>query len=142
MELVYAFCAKFADVGPDGLLSVIGGGIDSVNVPQFPAAIAAIAVVGCVSVPLEECEGDHRLQIELFGPTGDRNPLEIDFPLDFHPRLDAPPRDPRMSFAVSLQNLLFGVDGRHQFRILVDSRQLGTIPFYVIRQAAAQEGQT
>jgi hypothetical protein len=142
MELVYAFCAKFADIGPDGFFSVLGGGIDSVNVAQLPTIISAIAVVGGVSVPLEECQGDHRLQIELVGPTGDRNPLEIDFPMDLRPRPDAPPRDPRMSFAVSLQNLVFGVDGRHEFRILVDKRQLGVIPFYVIRQAVAQEGQT
>jgi hypothetical protein len=141
MELEYAFCAKFADVGTDGFVTLFGGGIDSIAAAQFPTILLTLAVTGCVTVPLEEANGDHQMRIELFGPTGDRHPLEIEFPVMVRVSPADPPRAPRLNFAVCLQNLIFGMAGRHEFRISVDGRQLGTVPLYITRQADALGGQ-
>ena len=40
MELDYGFCAKFADIGPDGRVGAIGGGVSLLAVPQLPAALS------------------------------------------------------------------------------------------------------
>jgi len=141
MKLEYAFCAKFADVGLDGLMSAIGVGLDSLNTAQFPAVVSGMAVAGCVTVPLEEVEGDHKMRIELFGPSGDKHPLELEFPVVVQ-RVEGVTRPPRWSFAVTLQNVVFGVQGRHEFRLLIDGRQIGSVALHVDRQAASQGGQT
>jgi hypothetical protein len=141
MELKYVFCAKFADIGPDGLFAAIGGGLDSVAVPQLPAIIQALSVVGCVTVPLEEVHGGHRMRIEMFGPTGDRHPVEIEFPVTVQVNTDEPRRAPRWTFAIGLQNVVFGMEGRHEFRLSVDGNPLGIVPLHMKRQAADEGGQ-
>ncbi len=81
------------------------------------------------------------MRIELFGPTGERHPLEVEFPVDAKCDPNEPTQLVPWSFALALQNVVFGAEGRHEFRLLFDKRQLGTVALYVKRQTIEQGDQ-
>jgi hypothetical protein len=137
MKVDYAFCAKYAEVGSDGLFSSIGGGLEVIQPNQLPGAIPTITLVFRVAIPLEECQSSHQLCVELFGPTKEKLPLEVEIPVAaIGPRVDVPELTPAFCCAINMANVLISLPGDYEFRISADGKAIGAAVLYV--QPAAQ----
>lgn len=65
MRLEHAFLAKYADVAADGLCSVIGGGLSTIEVPELPGSCSTIAFVGRVVFNSDEDIAGHSLTFRV-----------------------------------------------------------------------------
>lgn len=139
MRIAYAFFAKFVDLSPDGTFTVIGGGFTGLSTPTLPFVVPSLSFLVHLSLQTEECDQDHRLQIEVFDPTGSKLALgnEVPFNLGQH-RLDA---DLEKGFSTGLNviNFEFALAGKYEFRVHIDGQHVETFPL-VIAQQPSQEG--
>jgi len=62
MELENIFLAKFADLTPDGLFTVHGGGLNRIDTERFPCTWSFLYLVARVRLTAEEAQGQHVLE--------------------------------------------------------------------------------
>lgn len=139
MELRYAFCAKYGEIGSGGEFTVVSGGIDSLKTPQLPVTIPAATLVARIVANEQDAQAEHRLRVDLLNPRGERVPIDIEFPLPQIPPPLLPGRNSSITLALTIGGLVFEEAGEYDFRISADGRNLGGIQILVILQAG-QEG--
>ncbi|HUY77024.1 MAG TPA: hypothetical protein VMV29_09660, partial [Ktedonobacterales bacterium] len=61
MQLQFAILADAAQVLPGGKFVIMGGGVQVLNAPSFPAMNPALALIVRLSVNSEEVEQQHML---------------------------------------------------------------------------------
>jgi hypothetical protein len=132
MKVDYAFCAKYAEVGADGLFSSIGSGLEVLQPNQLPGALPMIALVIHATVSTEECQDEHQLCVELFGPDNERLPLDVKFPVPIIGlRKEAPEVPPTFCCAINMMNVHFPSPGDYEFRISTDGKVIGRVALYM-----------
>lgn len=132
MKLQFAFLADFALAHPDGKLYVLGGGFDTVYVPDLPVRHPHLALVLSLRFDASECGRSYVIEIHpkdgrgaSFFPTAtvqanpQRNPQAPTLAVAFHS-------------VVNFQGVPLKVPGEHLFSLLVDGRELAAIPLRVI----------
>jgi hypothetical protein len=131
MRIVYAFIADMAQVRPDQKIDVIGGGIDSLFVPAVPNIHPILTIVIQIEILASECGHPHQLEVLFWDADGNRlNPyINATFSAERNP-LD-PTAPSNLPVAVMLTQLQIPRMGDFSFRILIDARELATLPLRV-----------
>src|SRR5438046_1621952 len=75
MHLDDLFFARFADLTPDGLFTVVGGGLHRINARAFPWSWDLLFLLARVRFTTEEAQGQHTAAIERETPDGQIEPI-------------------------------------------------------------------
>lgn len=114
MKLVTIILADSATVVPDGKVLVVGGGINVVSVPGFPATLARLSVVVRIEFELSECGAAHELHVTIREPDGkDLIPPQV---VKMRPQraLEAEYDLVALNFVVDVQDLRVPRPGRYR----------------------------
>jgi hypothetical protein len=133
MELEDIFLAKFADITPDGLFTVVGGGVNKIQAGEFPWAWGLLFLLVRIRLTTQEATGEHKTAVERETPSGQVEPIGPEAPM---PRMtpgaeSGPDGKLGISFSVCLVNLLFPEPGVYKYRFKIDGREIGTADLLV-----------
>ncbi len=137
------FFAKFADVAPDGLVNVIGGGVDALIVPGFPCHFPVLSLVVGLKLLEEECNRPHQVTFTLVAPSG-MSGAPISQTAEFiAPASQAGP-DERVTACCgfNLTNLIFLHPGAYSVNVAVDGCQIGAASFSVVQDKRTREARS
>jgi hypothetical protein len=130
MKLVYTILADAAEVTSNGKLSLLGGEIDTVKVPAFPALHNRLALVVKFDLePEDERDAPHTVRVDFSGL--DNAMLMKGADVSFTtPRIEpGTPEQPRRALlALTLPPLLFPLPGPYILRLIVDDTLVTEIP--------------
>ena len=140
MQLDDVFLAKFAELGPDGLFTVVGGGVDRINVGALPWSWGFLYLLARVRLTTEEAQGGtcgawsekrHTAGLSL----SRKNLLWS----RCRPRRKSVP-DGRvgLSFIIYLVNLIFTEPGVYKYRFKIDGREFGVAELLVAGPAQGE----
>lgn len=115
-----------ANVMPDGRFNLIGGGIQRVFCPRFPAQVRFALVVQLLSEPAEVGMGTRRLTIRLIDDDGHDLMPVLNSNIEFRDRRDA-------NVLLDLNNLRVSKAGTYTFSILLDNMELQTWPVHFVK---------
>lgn len=133
MQLQYAILADSAQILPDGKFVIMGGGVEYINAPSFPAMNPSLALVVRLSVNSQEVGHEHQFRLELLMPDG-TTVLPIQGNTAFTPK---PPTTSGIvvplnyMFVVNFPGLVFPAAGKYAFRLVVDDRKVSEVPLYL-----------
>jgi hypothetical protein len=142
MQLEDMFFARFADLTPDGLFTVVGGGLNRINADGFPSSLDLLFLVSRLRLTTEEGQAKHAFAVERETPGGNIEPIGTEDSIDpISPTADLGP-DGRLglTFAFSLVNLLFPEAGIYKYRLKIDGRELGGAELLVSGPAQGEQG--
>ncbi len=140
MKVPFAFLADFALGHPDGKIYVIGGGWDTIQVANLPAAHPHLALVLKMEFAPAECGQQHTIAI---------HPLDADGApfLPVATMQVTPQKNPKyphlpvgVQYVLNIQGLLLTKEGEYAFSILVDSQEAASIPLRVVRLEGQPSG--
>src|SRR5258708_5585582 len=133
MQLEDIFLARFADLTPDGLFTVVGGGVSRINATEFPWSWGIMFLLARLRLTAEEAQNQHLTAVEREAPTG-----QIEAIGDAAPLLPLPPEaetgpDGRfgLHFSYCLVNLLFPRPGVYKYRLKIGGREVGAAELLV-----------
>jgi|SRR5882724_12429932 len=125
MELDFSLFAEAAEVKENGMINLLGGRLDFVSAPAFPATFHSLFVVVSVLASPAEFEKDHEFLCEVVGPNGKK--VTEDVHLVFNPR-----KHPRKEGVKNWQmlliryvNLVLPAPGDCVFKFSVDGKWIG-----------------
>jgi hypothetical protein len=139
MRVVYAFLADSATDAANGKTDIVGLGLDHVFAAAVPALHPHLTLVCRLEATLTECDVEHQVRIELWGPDGERM-VQVGGAVTPHRNTLEPHQPSSQTIVLNFEGLVFPVFGDYGFHILIDNLELGTVPFYV-RQATAPTGE-
>jgi hypothetical protein len=131
MELIYVIPADAAEANPNGKFSLLGGGIDNISVPAFPAVHPGIALVVRLRAQTSEAKQSHSFHINIDGPNNfQTTPGAI---AEFTPiALQSEPDRPIvLNLVMNIALLVFPEPGTYLFHLYVDNQEVGMFPLYV-----------
>lgn len=138
MQLEFAFLADAAQVTPDGKFTVLGGGLNVIYAPQFPALHPSLSIVTKLNIDnKDELEVEHTLRAELFNPLNATAMPPLSGKFIAQPIKDHPDWPVSAQFTMTINGLLFELPGKYIFRLSVDNKLLGTFPLYTAMQKPA-----
>ena len=124
MKLIYVIPADAAQASPNGKFSLLGGGVESINVSSFPAVHAGLALVVRLDVLASEAEQDHKCSIDIVGPKDFR--VKSGDILEFRPTLPSVPDRPfAINLILNMPLLVFPESGAYDFHLYVDGQEVG-----------------
>jgi hypothetical protein len=137
MELDGIFLAKFAELTPDGLFTVVGGGMNKIQVDEFPAVWGFLFLLVRVRITAGEARAQHTTSVERQTPNGLTEPIGTESPMMTVPESAEIDSDDKisLSFNVGLMNLLFPEPGVYKYGFKIDGRLLGAAELLVVGQA-------
>jgi hypothetical protein len=143
MQLEDIFLAKFAEITPDGLFTVVGGGLNKIHAGGFPWAWGLLFLVARVRLTLAEGYAQHRTAIERETPNGQIESIGPESPMMPLPSLaeTGPDNKYGLSFSFCLVNLVFPEAGVYKYRFKIDGEEIGVAELLVTRQAQGEQGQ-
>ena len=131
MELIYVILADAAQASSDGKFSLLGGGIENINVLAFPAIHPGLALVIKLGARAAEAKEPHDFRVDIAGPngfyvtavalTGFRSTVSHDEP------------DHRVTFnlIINITILVFPEPGTYFFHLYVGTQEVGNVPLNV-----------
>jgi hypothetical protein len=133
VRIEYVVPCKFAEVH-DGLATIVGGGIDTVAVAQFPSGVQVMLAVRVVALA-EELPGEHRVRCPIRDSEGNTIADDLDGTLEF----PAEPPAPHPGGEGWLHNLMlpigvaFGAEGpgSYTLHVMFDDAEY-PVPFHVV----------
>jgi hypothetical protein len=141
LEVAWALPCRFAEAQPDGTATIIGGGIDSVFVPETPTDVGVFLMMRIVG-PQYEFEEQHTVAVRLIDPAREEaevlsagfGPIENPPPL-LHPGMDGGLLIPA---AIGWQADDFGL---YTLEIYIDDHRERSLPI-LVRDSSELEQQT
>ncbi len=125
MKLDWAMLANFAEVR-EGLVFVVGGGIDTVNTAQMPAPLNATILVRLL-LHRTEANKQHSLEMEITDEDGNSvAKVQAGFMVASNPELPVGWDIPGM-FALNVHGLQLAKEGRYAIEISADNVHLRTL---------------
>ncbi|HVC40463.1 MAG TPA: hypothetical protein VND54_00640 [Candidatus Saccharimonadales bacterium] len=134
MRLGAILLANAAEMGSNGLIYVLGGGWDTVNVaPGNPISFNGAIIVRLLA-DRAECGHPHGVEIRLDGEDGElvfrvQNPIQPVIPEGFPVAWEVP-----FSLVIGVGGPLPRL-GLYRFSVLVDNQIMGTAPMRAVEQA-------
>jgi hypothetical protein len=135
LRLDWALLANAAEGPPNGLVYILGVGIDTLWREQFPAPFGGAMVLRLLSSRLES-ERPHKVEVHCSDEDG--NPV-----LQQPVVLNLPPRtvhaehpqgwDLAANIVINLSGVALPKPGFYRFEILVDDQQVRTLPFRAVQ---------
>jgi len=131
MELIYVIPADAAEASPNGKFSLLGGGIENIFVPGFPAIHFGLALVVRLRVLSSEAEQDHKFHVDIIGPDDFQVTSEVI--VEFRPRAlpGEPDRPITFTLVMNIPPLVFPESGTYLGHLYVDNQEVGTFPLEV-----------
>ena len=142
MKLEDIFFARFAELGPDGLFTVVGGGLNKINADGFPSSWGILFLLTRVRLTPEEAQAQHTTAVVRETPDGQIEPIGEESPMmRLPPTADIGP-DGRLSlsFCVCLVNLVFLTPGVYKYRFKIDGQEFGAAELLVAGPAQGEQG--
>jgi hypothetical protein len=137
MRIAFAFLAHSALSHPDGTISAVGLGIDTIHATEFPAAVPLITAVVKIEFDPSECGRDHVVEAIPLDPDGHR----FANPLTHTVRPERNPVDPMLTYVaptvLTYGGLALQKPGTHALSIVVDGQELASLPLRVVRAPAS-----
>jgi hypothetical protein len=126
MRLEDIFLARFAEIGPDGLFTVVGGGVNRINTNGFPWAWGMLYLLARVRLTTEEALAQHAQIVERETPDGQIQRIAESPMLRIPPTADiGPDGGVGLTITVCLLNLVFPEAGVYRYRLKIDGQELG-----------------
>ena len=125
MELIYVIAADAAQASPDGKFSLLGGGIENVYTPSFPAIQPGLALVVRLRAQASEAKEPHNFRVDIAGPNdfnatagGIAGFRSID-------SQDVPDHPVTLNLIMNMPILVFPEPGTYDFHLYVDTQEVG-----------------
>jgi Family of unknown function (DUF6941) len=131
MRLDSAFLADAADVRPDGVMYVLGGGIEHVKAKNYPVTHTGMVLIARLRGEPNEC-GDHTLSARVFRPNGESWTPEIALDFSVPPNKIHPDRGNVTTICLKYFNFVFPEPGEYTIRLFVDGNEVGHVNFDAI----------
>lgn len=131
MELTYVILADAAELSPNGKFSLLGGGIENIFAPTFPAIHPGLALVVRLRARSSEVEQDHKFHVDIIGPNDfNVTPGTI---IEFKPRTmpGEPDRPVAFTLVMNIVPIVLPEPGTYLGHLYVDSQEVGTFPLDV-----------
>lgn len=143
MELEDTFLAKFAEITPDGLFTVVGGGVNKIQAGEFPWAWGLLFLLVRIRLTPQEATGEHTTAVERETPSGQIEPIGMESPMMRMPPVAELGPDGKLglSFSVCLVNLLFPEPGVYKYRFRIDGQVISAAELLVAGPAQGDPGQ-
>jgi hypothetical protein len=140
MRLDWALLANAAEGPPNGLVYVLGAGIDTLWRDQFPAPFGGAMVIRLLSTRLES-ERPHKVEVHCSDEDGNAV-LPQPIVLNMAPR-QVPSEHPQgwdlaSNIVINLAGVAIPKAGHYRFEILIDDQQVRTLPFRAVLPARTQ----
>jgi hypothetical protein len=140
MRLDWALLASAAEAPPNGLVYILGAGIDTVTRDQFPTTLNGAIVLRFLASRIES-ERAHKVEVHCTDEDGTAvlpQPIVLTLP----PRKVPPDYPHGWDLAASIVINLVGVGiprpGFYNFEVLVDDSQVRTLQFLAVKPAQVQ----
>jgi len=137
VRLDWALLANAAESPPNGLVYILGAGIDTLWREQFPAPFGGAMVLRVLSSRLES-ERQHKVEVHCSDEDG-KAVLQQPVVLGLPPRTvhsDHPPGwDLAANIVINLAGVPIPKPGLYRFEILIDDQQVRTLPFRAVQPA-------
>jgi len=135
MRLDWVLLASAAEAPPNGLVYILGAGIDTIMRDQFPSSLGGAIVIRLLATRLES-ERTHKVEVHCTDEDGQAvlpQPIVLSMP----PRAVPPDYPHGWYLAASIVINLLGVaipkPGFYNFEVLIDDRQVHTLPFRAVQ---------
>jgi hypothetical protein len=127
MELESIFFARYAELGPDGMFTAVGGGLNKIKAASFPWSWDFLFLLARVRLTIEEGREQHRTAVERETPNGQVEPIGAESPMMPLPSTAELGPDGRVgiNFNVCLTSLYFPEAGVYKYRFKIDGHELG-----------------
>src|ERR1700680_4900059 len=135
MRLDWALLANAADGSPNGLVYILGAGIDTLRRGQFPAPFGGAMVLRLLSSRLES-ERAHKVEVHCSDEDGNAvlaQPIVLTLPPRQVPSGHPQGWDLAANIVINLAHVHIAKPGFYQFEILVDDQQGLTLPFRLVQ---------
>jgi hypothetical protein len=142
MQLEDMFLARFADLTPDGLFTVVGGGINRINAGGFPWSWGILFLLARLRFTTEEAQVRHTAAVERETPNGHFEAIGEESPLSPLPTDTETGPDGRVGlhFSYCLVSLLFPEPGVYKYRLKIDGRAVGAVELLVAGPTQGEQG--
>jgi hypothetical protein len=137
VRLDWALLANAAEGPPDGLVYILGAGIDTLWRDQFPAPFGGAMVLRVLTNQLESVSS-HRVDVRCSDDDGNAvlaQPIAFTVPPRVAPREHPPGWDLAANIVINLASVRFERPGTYRFEILVDGELVRTLPFRLVQVA-------
>jgi hypothetical protein len=135
MRLDWALLANAAESPPNGLVYVLGAGIDTLWRDDYPAPFGGAMVLRVLSTRLES-ERAHKVEVHCSDEDGQavlQQPVVLGLPprtvTSEHPQ----GWDLAANIVINLAAVPIPRPGLYRFEILIDDQQVRTLPFRAVR---------
>jgi uncharacterized protein DUF6941 len=135
VRLDWALLANAAEGPPDGLVYILGAGIDTLWRDQFPAPFGGAMVLRVLTNQLESVSS-HRVEVRCSDDDGNAvlaQPIAFTVPPREAPREHPPGWDLAANIVINLAAVRFERPGIYRFEILVDGELVRTLPFRLVQ---------
>jgi hypothetical protein len=134
MRLDWALLANAAEGPPNGLVYILGAGIDTLWREQFPAPFGGAMVLRLVSSRIES-ERPHKVEVHCTDEDG-KSVLAQALVLNLPPR-SVPSEHPHgwdlaSNIVINLAGVAIPKPGFYRFEILIDDQQVRSLPFRAV----------
>ena len=134
MRLDWALLANAAEGPPNGLVYILGAGIDTLWRDQFPAPFAGAMVLRVLSSRIES-ERPHKVEVHCSDEDG-KAVLQQPVVLNLPPRTVHSGHlqgwDLAANIVINLAAVAIPRPGFYRFEILIDDQQVRTLPFRAV----------
>jgi hypothetical protein len=135
MRLDWALLANAAEGPPNGLVYVLGAGIDTLWRDQFPAPFGGAMVLRLVTSRLESGR-PHKVEVHCSDDDGKAilaQPIVLIVPPRQVPSEHPPGWDLAANIVINLAGVHIEKPGFYRFEIMIDDQQVRTLPFRLVQ---------
>jgi hypothetical protein len=142
MRLEDIFLARFADLTPDGLFTIVGGGVNRINAGGLPWSWGILFMLARLRFSPEEAAARHTAAVERQTPDGQIEPLGDESSL---PPLSSdveigPDGMVGLNFTYCLVSLQFPRAGVYKYRLKIDGHEVGAVELLVAGPEQGEQG--
>jgi hypothetical protein len=137
MKLDWALLASAAEAPPNGLVYILGAGIDTLMREQYPTPFGGSLVIRLLTTRLET-ERPHKVEVYCSDEDGVSllaQPIVLALPARQVPADYPHGWDLASSIVINLSGVPVPRAGFYNFEIMVDDQQVRTLPFRAVQSA-------
>lgn len=131
MELIYVIPADAAQTHPDGKFSLLGGGIENINAPAFPAVHPGLSLVIRLRAQASEAKEPHDFRIDIAGPNDFYVTAGAIVGFRSTTLQDEPDHPVAFNLIINMPILVFPEPGTYFFHLYVGAQEVGNVPLNV-----------
>jgi hypothetical protein len=142
MTLADIVLARFADLSPDGLFTVVGGGVNRINAGGFPWSWGALFLLARIRLTVEEANRPHSTAVDRQTPSGLFEPIVVESPtLPLPPAAELGPDGMvGLSFNFCLMPVVFPEAGVYRYALKFDGNVVGVVDLLVASPTQGIQG--